>query len=540
MWFGSVDLDSAAVGAILAHTHRLPGRVLRKGVPLSEDHIGALRAAGFETVVVARLEPEDVDEDAAADRMARACAGPGIRLSRALTGRCNLHAVSRGVFSVDRDRVDALNGLGWALTLGTAEPDKVVEPGELIATVKVISFAVSEARLRAVEAAAAEPGPVVQVAPLAPRSAALVLTEQPRSVPALSIRAEGAQRARLGALGSSLDRVETCAHTVPAVAAALQTCLDAGHDPVLFLGASAVVDVRDVFPTALRAIGGVVEHVGMPVDPGNLMVVGRHGTRTVLGVPGCARSLKPSGFDRILRRRLAGLPVDAAFVQRLGVGGLMLESTDAAPAPRPPSPDGTHSVAAVVLAAGCSRRMQGPHKLLAPIAGEPMVRRTVTRLVAAGLSPVVVVTGHGAADVRAALSGLPCRFAHNPGYEGGMGTSLAVGAGSVGEVDAVVVALADMPDVSADHVRMLLEAWHTSDASIVVPHAGGRQGNPVLFAAEHLPALRRCVGDVGARHLVEADPSRVKVVSIDHRGVLQDIDTPEDLAARCAATTEPE
>lgn len=121
-----------------------------------------------------------------------------------------------------------------------------------------------------------------------------------------------------------------------------------------------------------------------------------------------------------------------------------------------------------------------------------------------------------------------------------MGTSLAVGAGSVGEVDAVLVALADMPDVSADHVRMLLEAWHTSEASIVVPHAGGRQGNPVLFAAEHLPALRRCVGDVGARHLLEADPSCVKAVSIDHMGVLQDIDTPEDLAARCVATTEPE
>ncbi|HCH61542.1 MAG TPA: 4-diphosphocytidyl-2C-methyl-D-erythritol kinase [Deltaproteobacteria bacterium] len=538
MWFGTLALDESAVGAVLVHTHRLPGRVMRKGVPLTEAGIGALREAGFESVVAARLEPGDIDEDAAADRIARAAAGPGLHLSKSLTGRCNLHAMVRGVFRVDRARVDALNQHGWELTLGTAAPDKVVEPGELLATVKVIPFAVADGLLRAVEAAAAEPQPLLALAPLRPHSAALVLSRQPRAVESLLTRAEQVQRTRLSALGSTLDRVEECAHTESSVAEALRACLDAGHDPVLFLGASAIVDTRDVFPAALRAIGGVVEHVGMPVDPGNLMVMGRHGDRTVIGVPGCARSLKPSGFDRVLRRRLADLPVDADFIQRLGVGGLMLESTGAGPAPRPPSPDGTHSVAALVLAAGCSSRMGARHKLLEPIDGTPMVRRTVERLTEAGLSPVVVVTGHGAADVRAVLGGLPCRFAHNPGFAEGMGTSLAVGAAAVSGVDAVLVALADMPDVSSEHVGLLLDAWHRSSASIVVPFAEGRRGNPVLFSAEHLPALRQCTGDVGARALVELEPARVEVVPIEHVGILRDIDTPDDLAARRAVSPE--
>lgn len=537
MWFGEVVLDDSAVGGILAHTHRLPGKVLRKGVPLTNAAIDALRTAGFERVTVARLEPDDIDEDTTADRVARALAGPGVRLSRALTGRCNLHAAARGVLTLDRIRVDTLNALDWRITLGSAVADKVVEPGELIATVKVMPFAVDDATVRTVEALAAEPGPLVSVAPLRPHSAALVLSRQPRAIASLLTRATDAQRARLGFHGSRLDRVVECAHTVEAVATALSESLTAGHDPVLFLGASAIVDHRDVFPAALRSIGGEVVHVGMPVDPGNLLVLGRHNGRTVLGVPGCARSLKPSGFDHVLRRVLARQPVDAAFLQGLGTGGLLVESTTAAPAPRPPTPDGHHSVAALVLAAGRSSRMKGRHKLLEDIEGTPMVRRTVDRLASAGLSPIVVVTGHGAADVRAALAGTPCRFVHNPDYAHGMGTSLAQGAAALDGIDAVLVALADMPDVSSDHVQLLLEAWQTSTASIVVPVAGGRRGNPVLFAAEHLHALRACKGDVGAKALVAADPSRVCTVAIDHVGVLQDIDTPEELAARQARET---
>jgi len=335
MWFGTLPLDDDAVGAVLVHTHRLSGRVLRKGVPLTSEAVQALLDDGHTAVPAARLEVGDVDEDAAAERVARALTGPGLQRSRALTGRCNLVASERGVVCVDRARVDALNRLGWEITLGTLPPDTLVEAGAVLATVKIIPLAVDEVQLRVCEAAAAEPTPMVRVAPLSPHSAALVLSAQPGSSVTRRDRTIETQGARLEGLGSSLSRVVECAHTPEAVASALQECLDAGHDPVLFLGASAVVDDRDVFPTALRAIGGTVMHVGMPVDPGNLMVLGCHGARSVLGVPGCARSLKPSGFDRVLRRVLAGLPVDGRFIQGLGVGGLLVESAGAAPAPRP-------------------------------------------------------------------------------------------------------------------------------------------------------------------------------------------------------------
>lgn len=532
MWFGEVALDAAAVGALLAHSHRVDGGVLSKGHALTLDGVQALRAAGHSTVLAARLGPADVGENEVARRVARAAAGTGVRWSRALTGRCNLHAVHRGVVDVDSARVDALNLYDARVTLGTAAPDRVVEAGELLATVKTIPFAVDRATVGACEALAAEPGPMLAVAPLRPLRVGLVLSQLGGARSLRDQRAVTAQRTRLQALGASLVEVVGCAHRRDAVAVALERALDTDLDLVLFLGASATVDTDDVFPWAVRAVGGTVDCVGMPVDPGNLLVVGRHGHRWVLGVPGCARSLKPSGFDRVLRRCVAGLPVTAHHIARMGVGGLLVESRSAAQAPRPATPEGDQSVGAIVLAAGRSTRMEGRHKLLEPIDGTPMVRRSVAALAAAGVDPIVVVTGHRATDVRAALAHLPCRFQHNPDPAAGLGDSLARGADAISGVDAVLVALADMPDVRADHVVALQAGWRASGASIVVPSVAGRRGHPVLFDAVHLSALRACRGDRGARALVQADPSRVHAVEVDDTGVLHDIDTLEQLEAR--------
>lgn len=531
MRFASLPLHSAR-GGILAHTQRLPGKVLRKGIVVDADVEERLRDAGIDAVTVAHLEPGDVAEDDAADRVARAASGPGVRLSRALTGRCNAHASRRGLFVFDRDRLDAANLLDWQITLGTAQPFKRVDAGELLATVKIIPFAVPEVTVRATEAAVAEPGPLLSVRPFLPKRAGLVLTKQPRDVASLRERAREAQRARLGYLGCSLDRVEVCPHRVEAVAAAIERCLTSGMDLVLFLGASAIVDSRDVFPQALRAVGGQVRHIGMPVDPGNLLVLGEAAGRPVLGVPGCARSLKPSGYDWVLERLVAEVEVTGVDIMRMGAGGLLVEAASAARAPRPGKPVLQESVAGIVLAAGHSRRMGEHNKLLARIDGTPMVRKVVQAAVDAALGPVVVVTGHDAGEVRAALSGTPVRFVHNPNHEQGMGTSVAAGARAIEGADATFVLLGDMPDVTAPVLQKLVAAWTESGAGLVAPTRGGQRGNPVLFAASHLPTLQACQGDAGARALLKERADEVHLVPMDDDAVLTDIDTPDQLAAR--------
>jgi molybdenum cofactor cytidylyltransferase len=125
---------------------------------------------------------------------------------------------------------------------------------------------------------------------------------------------------RLVALGSTLVGETRCAHEPGAIARAIMA---ADADLILLVGASAIVDRRDVIPAAIESIGGTVEHYGMPVDPGNLLLLARRGTTPIVGMPGCARSPALNGIDLVLRRIAAGLPLDRAVIARMGVGGLL-------------------------------------------------------------------------------------------------------------------------------------------------------------------------------------------------------------------------
>jgi molybdenum cofactor cytidylyltransferase len=192
----------------------------------------------------------------------------------------------------------------------------------------------------------------------------------------------------------------------------------------------------------------------------------------------------------------------------------------------------SRNVGAIVLAAGSSRRMGAPDKLLIRIGDQPMVRVVVDTAVAAGLSPVVVVTGPDARGVRDALEGVPAEFAEIADPSLGMSRSLAAGVTALSgyEVDAGLVLLGDMPMVTPRHIAALLDAFDpAAGRSICVPCHGGRRGNPVLWAADYFPEIEALEGDHGARRLLSAHAEMVHQVPVADAGVLVDADTPEDV-----------
>ncbi len=539
MKFGEVPLGQAE-GAVLGHTVRLAGgQVLKKGRRLDAGDLEALGRAGHAEVVCARLEPGELGEDEAAARLARAAAGPGVRAAEAATGRANLFAARAGLFVVDRAAVDAANALGEALTLATLAPYARVDEGDLVATVKVIPFAAPGALVEACAGALGGlGGAALAVQPFGRCEAGLVLTRLPGVPETLLDRAAAAQRRRVERLGGRLTHELRCAHGEAAIAEALAALASAGCSPLLVLGASAIADRRDVVPAAVERAGGEVLHFGMPVDPGNLLLLGRLGAAPVIGVPGCARSLKPSGFDWVLERVVAGLPVGRDTIAGMGVGGLLVE-VPARPQPRlaPPlaPPERPARVGALVLAAGRSRRM-GDNKLVAPLGGKPMVAHAVDALAASRAAPIVVVTGHEAERVRAALAGRPVAFAHNPDHERGLSTSLRAGLASLGDgVDGALVCLGDMPLVSAAHLEALLDAFEAEGGAICVPAFERKRGNPVLWPARHFAEMMALEGDAGARSLLDAHAADVRYVAVADPGVNVDVDTPEALAALRAA-----
>ena len=240
-------------------------------------------------------------------------------MTLAHTGRVNFKAVGPGIVRLDAGAVVALNSVDPAITLATLAPYARVGKGTLVGTVKIISYAVSGARLA--EAMALGAG-AVAISPVRLRSAGLLLTEVPGMPDKLAAKGREAMARRLRALGMELAEVRAVPHEVGAMAAALPG-LAGGM--VLILTGSATSDLFDTAPEAVRAAGGSVARFGMPVDPGNLLFYGALGGRPVIGLPGCARSPALNGADWVLERLACGLAVTGADIAAMGVGGLLKE-----------------------------------------------------------------------------------------------------------------------------------------------------------------------------------------------------------------------
>ncbi len=536
MKFGPIPLGEAD-GAILAHSIRLADRALKKGRILDGGDLDALHAAGHDSVVAVRLEDTDLDENEAAKRVAEACARAYTTVDTAFTGRANIRAARAGVLVVMRKRVHALNAIDEAVTLSTIAPYETVALGQLVATVKIITFGVAaEAVERCVTAVGAG---IVGVAPFRPTRVGLVQTRLPGSKESVLDKTVETTRVRLGALGLGLDREIRCGHDVAEVATALKTLGDGGCDIALVLGASAIVDRRDVVPAAVERADGAIEHFGMPVDPGNLMLLAHRGKMRVLGLPGSARSPRLHGFDWVLQRLAAGIKVTGRDLMGMGVGGLLKE-IPSRPMPRGDAPTATTPrprIAAIVLAAGQSRRAGAINKLLVEIDGAPMVARVLETVRAAEVDPVIVVLGHEPDRVRGALAGHDVTLVENPDYANGLSTSLGRGIAALPrEVDGVVVCLGDMPDVKTSHIERLIEAFGPAEGrDICVPTFNGKRGNPVLWARRYFDEIAGVAGDVGARHLIGEYADSVSEVAMSDGGVLLDLDTPEALAAHARA-----
>ena len=546
MNFGRIPANEAA-GAILAHSLKLPGRRLKKGRRLDGGDVQAMLDAGCTEVIVASLAEQDVHEDAAASRLAHAATGAGLRVGAPFTGRCNLFAEYPGLLRIDAQRMDAANLVHESLTLATLQPWSLVSARQMVATAKIIPFAAPGDAVSKVEGILqAGTEPALRVAPLVAHDVGLVQTRLGGTPEQMLDKTRAVVEQRLAVLGSRLLAERRCEHEESAVAEAMAELVADGAGLLLVAGASAIVDRRDVVPAGIERAGGLVRHFGMPVDPGNMLLLAHLQQRPVLGLPGCARSPKFNGFDQVLQRLLAGVPVTSSDIMRMGVGGLLKEFAGR-PAPRAGRPGhGEHDapraprVSALLMAAGRSRRMPEANKLLVEIGGRPMVRHTLDVLLASSVDEIVVVTGFESDAVRAAIEdGLDgtararVRLVHNQAHLAGLGTSLATGMRALDpQVDAALVCLGDMPHVDTEVVELLLAAFDPLEGrAICIPTHEDKRGNPVLWGREFFAAMRELVGDRGARALVAEFAERVCEVPVPRPGVLLDIDSAEALAA---------
>lgn len=532
MFFSSSPISEKLEGAILAHSISAGTKRFKKGRVLSLEDIKVLSAAQIDDVMVAILDNSDIGEDLAAKKIAELVAGDGLTMSAPFTGRVNLFASANGVCKIDVEKLQTLNRLNEAITVASIPDFEMVQPKQMVATIKIIPFSVPNEIMEKVIGLLDKP--LVKVQPFQVKKTSLIQTHYDATKPSVLDKTKTVLNNRLSALSNRINKEIRCPHKTAKLADQIRLIMATDRPDLLILtGASAITDRADVLPAALELAGGNIQRFGMPVDPGNLLMLGDISGTRVIGMPGCARSPKLNGFDWVLQRLMANINISNDDISDMAVGGLLKEiSTRPSPRAslaRTPTMAKKPSVTAIVLAAGQSRRMGKDNKLLKKINGIPMIRHTVDIVQRCHMDEIIVVTGHEAKAIEVALSGTSTSFKHNELFDEGISSSLKAGISAVPlSSDAVLICLGDMPLISSDDIHSLTAAFSPADGrSICVPTYKGKWGNPVLLGKQFFSEIQDLTGDIGARHLISEYPDLVCEVEMSSDGVLSDFDNPE-------------
>ena len=527
MKFGPLPTDQC-VGAILAHS--LDG--IPKGTQLNSDHIEQFRTSGHTQLTVAVLEDGDVDENTAAARIAQSLTSSNMRVEKAHTGRVNLYATCRGLFCANSTPINTLNAVDEGLSIATLPDGSDVDEGTLVATIKIIPFAIATRTLDMALCNASDNALCVH--PYTTKNVALIFTTTNNTTEKALQKSIKVTTNRLAHYGANITTTHMVAHEQSALTACLKG--DASKaDMILILGAAATVDRGDVIPQAIMDAGGCIHRHGMPVDPGNLLLLAALGPTTIIGLPGCAKSPARNGLDNVLDRLMAGLSVTGDDLGAMGVGGLLKETRRGLPRELPSPAPSEPKIAGVLMAAGTSSRMGADNKLLKEWQGTPLIVHAMSTLKGAKLDHILVVTGHDA-DQIAPLLPEGTATAHNTHFAEGMSTSVKTAIQNLpDEIDGALFMLADMPDVNASTLDELIAAIKDHpDALAIVPTWQGKRGNPVLWRREAFPLLTNLQGDQGARQIMMDHADRVIDLPVDDSGILLDVDTEAALKALSA------
>lgn len=313
-------------GAVLARDLTVAGDRWAKGRRLTADDLLALAASDpGDPVTVLVPEPGELHEDDAAIRLAAAVAGPGLRVRGPAQSRVDLLAESHGVANVRVAELERLNRID-PLEVFTVFDGQVVEPGDLVASVKVAPHLVDAATVDA-GARQADFGnrPLVWVAPFIPSRVGVVVKESVRAT--ARDRFEASVRAKIEGLGSTIVAIEYVADDAEGVETALAGFVR-GPDPVelILTAGAASTDPLDPCFVAIAALGGRVVRRGVPAHPGSMLWLARIGRTAILGLPTCGAYSKATAADLLLPRLLSGEDASERTVAKLGHGGILTRS----------------------------------------------------------------------------------------------------------------------------------------------------------------------------------------------------------------------
>ena len=314
-----------AVGLPLAHdiTEIVPGKhkgpAFRRGHVVQPQDISKLLDVGKAHIYVMELEKDELHEEDAARRLAKAAAGPNIRLTDPVEGRVNLVAQISGLLKVDSDLLYRFNSLG-DLILATLPENRYVRQGAVLAGTRTIPVAVKEELIQRAEALCKD-RPIVTLLPMLMKRVHLVVTGSEVFTGRIKDGFEPVVSRKVSEMGSNVESVKLAPDDPDVIAGHIKNAHRAGADVILVSGGMSV-DPDDKTPEGIRRSGAKVETHGFPVLPGSMFLMAYLDQTPVMGLSGCVLHDPFTAFDALLPRLLAGERVTRADIMALGHGGL--------------------------------------------------------------------------------------------------------------------------------------------------------------------------------------------------------------------------
>ncbi len=312
-----------SVGRILAHSFVSPAFRLAKGRAISPDDCRQLEAAGIHRIDTVILEEDETDEREAALQLADRLLGRGLWLDAKPSGSVDLRAREAGLVQLEESVINKCNLLAESVTIATRRALDRVDRDERVATVKVIPYGVRSRVVSAISRYLNRYRDVVAVRTFRALKVGLIqTTSSTRRDPQLDKTREVVSH-RLQPISATLGSVICCDHAPAAIQEAIIDQHRQGCDIIVLVGPTAIVDRGDMIPASIDAMGGRIEHYGMPVEPGHMLLLASYGAVPIIGSPTCIRSPRQNGFDLLLARYAAGLSVSGKDIMQMGVGGLL-------------------------------------------------------------------------------------------------------------------------------------------------------------------------------------------------------------------------
>ncbi len=321
-----------ALGMVLGHdvTRIVPG--LEKGPAFKKGHIIQARDVpqfldiGKEHVYVIDLKEGFVHEDDAAERIAKAAAGPGIRLTAPSEGRINLMAETNGLLKIETQALEQLNGLG-DIVFATLHGDHQVKAEQALAGTRIVPLVVKEEEVAAAEEICRRVYPLIQVKPFKAFRVGMVTTGSEVYAGRIKDGFGPVVKKKFEQLGSQVLWRELVSDDQAMTVAAIGQMIRDGAEMVVVTGGMSV-DPDDQTPASIKAAGGEVVTYGAPVFPGAMFMLAYIGDIPILGLPGCVMYYKASIYDLIVPRLLAGETVTRDDIVKMGHGGFCAGCSD--------------------------------------------------------------------------------------------------------------------------------------------------------------------------------------------------------------------